>query len=85
MTKVELELLTDPEMVLLFETGIRGGITQCSKRYAKANNKYIKDYNSNEINSFLLYIDCNSLYGYSLADYMPISNFKWLNNQEIED
>jgi hypothetical protein len=84
-TKVELELLTDPEMVLLFESGLRGGVTQCSKRYAKANNKYLENYDENDKNSYLLYVDCNSLYGYSMADYMPESEFKWLNDEEIKN
>ena len=48
MTEVELELFTDPIMLLMVEEGIRGGITQVSHGYAKANNKYLKNYDKNE-------------------------------------
>jgi len=58
LTKVEIELLTDVEMLLFVEKGIRGGITQCSTRYAKANNKYLEDeYNPEEKTNYLMYLD----------------------------
>ena len=47
-TGITLDLITDPDMLLMFERGIRGGITPVVKRYARANNKYRKDYDSNE-------------------------------------
>ena len=61
---VKLELLTDPDMLLMFEYRIRGGITQVVHQYAKVNNKYMADeFNPNEESSFLQSLDANNLYG----------------------
>ena len=63
-TGVKLELLTDPDMLLIFEKGIRGGITLAVHRYAKVNNKYMGKKFDPELNSsFLQYLDGNNLYG----------------------
>ena len=62
LTKIKLELLTDLDMFLMFEKGIRGGITQAVHRYAKANNHYMGDqYNPEEESSYLQYLDANNL------------------------
>ena len=62
-TKVKLELLTDIEMLLMVEKETRGGICQAIHRYAKANNKYMNNYDKDIISSYLLYLDANNLYG----------------------
>ena len=65
-TEIELELITDPDMLLMVEKGIRGGICHAILRYPKANNKYMKDYNKDEEESFLQYNDANNLYGFAM-------------------
>lgn len=63
--------------VLLILSGIRGGISQCSKRYAQANNKYMESWKQNEDSSYIIYVDCNNLYGYSMMQHLPIRGFQW--------
>ena len=67
MTNVNLELLKDYDMLLMTENCIRGGICQSIHRYAEANNKYMKNYDKNIPSSFLMYLDANNLYGWSMS------------------
>ena len=70
-------------MLLMFEKGIRGGITQAVHRYAKANNRYMGDlYDSNEESSYLQYLDANNLYGWGMSQELPTHGFKWISNVE---
>ena len=66
-TKVKLEFLTDVDMVLMFEKGIRRGISQTTHRYASANNKYMPNYNSKTLSTYLIYVDANNLYGWVMS------------------
>ena len=84
MTGVNLELLTDPDMHLFIERELRGGIVMISKRYAKANNPYVNDYNLNQPSNYLIYIDANNLYGWSVSQALPTQRFRWLSRQEID-
>ena len=76
-TKIELELLSDSEMYLFVESGIRGGISQISKRHAIANNKYMKSYEEKKEESYIVYLDANNLYGGAMCEHMPVRDFKW--------
>ena len=84
MTNVQLELLTDVNMLLMFEKGIRGGISVISNRYGKANNKYMKGFNKNALSKFLMYLDANNLYGWAMSLKLPTHGFKWLSSGEME-
>ena len=77
LTKVELELITDIEQYLFIESGIRGGMSQISKRYAKANNDKIKEYEKTKELSHITYLDANNLYGWAMCEYLPQKDFKW--------
>ena len=78
-TKQELELLTDYDMLMMFEKGIRGRISHISKRYAEANNKYMKDFDKTKPSTYIQYLDANNLYGYSMSQKLPTHGFKWID------
>ena len=85
MTNINLELLSDPNMLLMFEKGIRGGISMISNRYGEANNKYMGNrYNKNKLSKYLMYLDANNLYGSAMSEKLPIHSFKWLSSGEME-
>ena len=66
-TGQKLQLLHDYDMLMMFERGIRGGITHISKRYAEANNKYMTDYNPDKPSTYIQYLDANNLYGWAMS------------------
>ena len=84
-TYVELELLTDYDMLLMVEEGIRGGICHAVNRYAHANNCYMKDYDKTKESSYIQYLDANNLYGAAMSKKLPIKGFKWLDKIERID
>ena len=79
-TEVKLELLTDIDMLMMVEKGIRRGICQSTHRYAKGSNKYMKNYNKKIESSYLMYLDANNLYGWAISQKLPVSGFKWEND-----
>ena len=84
MTGVELELLTDIDMINFFQSSIRGGVSLIAKRHATANNKYLRDFDASKPSSYLAYLDANNLYGAAQCDLLPQKSFRWLDAQEIQ-
>ena len=81
MTGVELELLTDPDMLLMIEKGVRGGVSMISKRHGKANNKYMgEECDPSQPSKYITYLDANNLYGWAMSKPLPTGNFKWMEN-----
>ena len=79
LTKQELQLLSDYDMLMMFEKGIRGGISHISKRYAEANNKYMKNCNKEKPSTYIQYLDANNLYGWAMSQKLPTHGFKWMD------
>ena len=67
-------------MLLMVEEGIRSGICHSTNRYAKANNKYMNNYDENEESPYIQYLDANNLYGWSMSQKLPVNNFKWVED-----
>ena len=76
-TNVKLELLTDEDMHLMFEKGIRGGVSQVMHRDATANNKYMNNHDPNAPSNYLMCVDANNLYGWGMCKKQPLNNFQW--------
>ena len=72
-------------MHLFIGKGMRGGISYIAKRHGKANNKYMRCYDSSKESKHITYLDANNLYGWTMIQYLPYSGFKWLNQKEISD
>ena len=84
MTKMELELISVPDMYIFFEKGMRGGVSYISNRYSKANNKYLKSYDPKQESKHIIYLDSNNLYGYVMPKILPTSGFKWIDPKEFD-
>ena len=83
---VSLELLTDPDMLLMFEKGIRGGVSMISNRFGKANNKYMgKKFDPWSPSKFIVYLHANNLYGWAMMKPLPVGDFKWMEEKELEN
>lgn len=76
-TKCDVELITDIDLYLFFEQNIRGGMCFTPNRYAKANNKYLSDFDDTIASSFITYLDANALYAHCMTEYLPLRNIKW--------
>ena len=85
LTGVKLELLSDPDMLLMLEKGIRGGISMISNRYGKANNEYMgKSFKDIEFSIYIIYSDANNLYGWAISKPFPAHGLKWMKVSELE-
>ena len=78
--EVKLELLTDIDMLLMAEKGIREGICHAIHRYSKANNKHIKDYDKNKESSYIKHWDINNLYDCGISQKLPVNKFEWIED-----
>ena len=85
-TRVRLELLTDPDMLLMFEEGIRGGFSMITKRYGKANNPCMgEEFDPDAPTKYLAYLDANNLYGWAMCNPLPVGNFEWMSEEELKN
>ena len=84
-SKVELELLTDINMLLMVEKGIRGRICQATHRYAKANNNYMKNYDKNMASSYLEFFEANNLNEWAMYQKLAVNGFKWLEEENYQN
>ena len=82
MTKIELELIPDPDMYIFFEKGTRGGI-YVSNRYSKASNKHLKSYDPKQESKHIIYLDASNLYRYAMSKFLPTREFKWIDPKEF--
>ena len=83
MTKINLELITDIDMHLFIEKGLRGGISYIADRHAEANNKYMKNYDPDKPSSYIPYLDANNLYGWAMSQPLPYANLKWVEADNL--
>ena len=86
LTDITLELLSDPNMLHMFEKGVRGGISMIPTRHSKANNKYMGEkFDSSEPSKFITYLDANNLYGWAMSKKLPTHGFKWVDEKDFDD
>ena len=76
ITGVKFEKIQNIDQYLFIEKGTRGGISYIAKRYAKANNKYMSDYDLNKPSTFITYLGKNNLYGWAMSEYLPYTEFE---------
>ena len=69
----------------MVEEGIRGGICHSIYRHAKANNKYMKNYNNSEKSYYIQFLDANNLYGWAMSKKLLVNGFKWTDNNIINE
>ena len=69
----------------MVEKGITRGICHSMHRYAKANHKYMQNYNNNEESSYIQYVDTNNLYGWAMSKKLPVNGFKWFDTSETSN
>ena len=85
ITDVKLDLITDVDMYNFLQDGIRGGMSCVNSRYARANNKYMKDFDPKKESVYLGYHDSNNLYGLAMSQSLPKSDFCWADELEYDN
>ena len=84
MTKVELELIPDPDMYIFFGKGARGGVSYIFNRNSKVNSKYLKSCDPKQESKHIIYLDANNLYGYAMSRLFPTGGFKCIDPKEVD-
>ncbi len=84
-TEMELDLLSDPDMYLMIERGIRGGVSSIMKRFSEANHKYLDNYDPKKPNKHILYLDANNLYGWAMSKPLPHKDFEWMDDEDLRN
>ena len=84
MTKVELQLIPDPDMYISFEKGTRCRVFYISNRNSKVNKKYLKSFDPKQESINITYLDLNKLYGYAMSKFLPTSGLKWIYAIEFD-
>ena len=84
MAGVTLEKIVDIDRYLFIEKALRGGFSYIAKEYAKANNKYMEDWNPKKPSKYILYLEMNNLYGWAMSD-LPYGRFKYLKSVDRFD
>ena len=85
MTNIKLELMTDIDMFQFIEKGMHGGVSYIANRHGKANNKYMNEYNEKAPSKYIIYLDANNLYGWTMSQYLPTGSFRWMTDKEIKN
>ena len=86
ITRVELELLSDPDMLLMIEQGLRGGVSMISNRHGKANNPYMGEkFVKEETTKYISYLDANNLYGWAMSKPLPTNGFEWMSESDLDE
>ena len=84
-TGVQLELLSDIDILLMIETGIHGGVSMIPTRYSKANNKYMKNFDPTQESKFIQYLDANNRYGWAMSQPLLLNNFEWMTENDLSN
>ena len=84
MKKVQIDLISDKDMYLFFDKGMRGSVFYISDRYSRTKKKYFKAYGPKKESKHTIYLEANDLYGYAMSEILPTNRFKWIDPKEFE-
>ena len=85
LTGVKLQLVDDPDMYLMVESGIRDGVSMITKKHTVTNNPLIEDFDASKPTNYLMYLDVNNLFGWAMSQKLPEKEFDWMTEQQLEE
>ena len=85
LTQVRLQLIDDPDIYLMIESGLRGGVSMITKKHATANNPLVEGYDDSKPTNYLMYLEANNLYGWAMSQKLPEKEFDWMTNAQLEE